>query len=73
MADDSVGRRMPFAFLAEVEKRFTAQFTPDTILAAGDHALEDEFDGELARLMHQYTTAPPADPLKQAQTDMNNV
>ena len=23
--------------------------------------------------MHQYSTSPPADPLKQAQTDLNNV
>ena len=23
--------------------------------------------------MHQYTTSPPADPLKQAQADLNNV
>jgi hypothetical protein len=25
------------------------------------------------QMMHQYTTAPPADPLKQAQSDLNNV
>jgi len=72
MADDSVGRRMPFAFLAEVERRFTAMFTPDTILSAGAHSL-GEFEPELARLMHQYTTAPPADPLKQARSDLDNV
>ncbi|RSH79835.1 uncharacterized protein EHS24_009495 [Apiotrichum porosum] len=72
MADDSVGRRMPFSFLAEVERRFTATYPADTIVAAGDHDL-DEFDAELSRLMHQYQTAPPADPLKQAQTDLNNV
>lgn len=72
MADDSVGRRMPFSFLAEVERRFTATYPADTIVAAGDHGL-DEFDAELSRLMHQYQTAPPADPLKQAQTDLNNV
>ena len=27
----------------------------------------------IAQLMKQYTTSPPADPLKQAQTDLNNV
>lgn len=48
MADDSVGRRMPFAFLAELERRFTAQYAQDTIVAAGDHGL-DEFEGELAK------------------------
>ena len=49
MADDSVGRRMPFGFLAELERRFTAQFTPDAIVAAGDHGL-DEFEGEVAKV-----------------------
>jgi vesicle-associated membrane protein 7 len=49
MADDSVGRRMPFGFLAEVERRFTAQFTPEVIQAAGDHGLE-EFEAELEKV-----------------------
>ncbi|KIR55754.1 vesicle-associated membrane protein 7 [Cryptococcus gattii Ru294] len=72
MADDSVGRRMPFAFLAELERRFTAQYESDDIVSAGAHSLE-EFEPELARLMHQYTSSPPADPLRQAQSDLNNV
>ncbi|KAL7421796.1 hypothetical protein Q5752_003567 [Cryptotrichosporon argae] len=72
MADDSAGRRMPFAFLAEVERRFTAMYNADTVAAAPAHSLGD-FEGELAKLMHQYTTAPPADPLKQARTDLDNV
>ncbi|KAK1924175.1 synaptobrevin-domain-containing protein [Papiliotrema laurentii] len=72
MADDSVGRRMPFAFLSEVEQRFTSIYASDEIVAAGSHSLE-EFEPELARLMHQYTTAPPADPLKQAKSDLDNV
>ncbi|BEJ16448.1 hypothetical protein CspHIS471_0510530 [Cutaneotrichosporon sp. HIS471] len=72
MADDSVGRRMPFGFLAEIERRFTAEYTPDEISSAGDHGLDD-FESELARLMNQYTENPPADPLKQAQTDLSNV
>ena len=70
MADDSVGRRMPFAFLAEVERRvrllereldrifevdandnvqFTAMFSPDVIISAGAHSL-DEFEPELSRV-----------------------
>ncbi|WWD17335.1 hypothetical protein CI109_101775 [Kwoniella shandongensis] len=72
MADDSVGRRMPFAFLAEVERRFTAQYSSDEIVSASGHSLGD-FESELAKLMHQYTTSPPADPLRQAQSDLNNV
>ncbi|EJT45903.1 vesicle-associated membrane protein [Trichosporon asahii var. asahii CBS 8904] len=65
MADDSVGRRMPFAFLAEVERRYS----PETVQAAGDHGLDD-FESELSK---QYTEAPPADPLKQARSDLDNV
>ncbi|WRT66331.1 uncharacterized protein IL334_003286 [Kwoniella shivajii] len=72
MADDSVGRRMPFAFLAEVERRFTASFSSDEVVSASAHSLGD-FENELAKLMHQYTTSPPADPLRQAQSDLNNV
>ncbi|ODO08849.1 vesicle-associated membrane protein 7 [Cryptococcus wingfieldii CBS 7118] len=72
MADDSVGRRMPFAFLADLERRFTAQYDSDDIVSAGAHSAED-FESELSKLMHQYTTAPPADPLRQAQSDLNNV
>lgn len=72
MADDSVGRRMPFAFLADLERRFTAQYESDDIVSAGAHSLE-EFEPELAKLMHQYTSSPPADPLRQAQSDLNNV
>ncbi|KAI9639499.1 synaptobrevin-domain-containing protein [Dioszegia hungarica] len=72
MADDSVGRRMPFAFLAEVERRFTNMFSPDEIVSASSHSLGD-FEAELSKLMHQYTTAPPADPLKQARSDLDNV
>ncbi|KAK8864367.1 hypothetical protein IAR55_001615 [Kwoniella newhampshirensis] len=72
MADDSVGRRMPFAFLAEVERRFTAQYSSDEIVSASGHSLGD-FETELAKLMDQYTTSPPADPLRQAQSDLNNV
>ncbi|RXK36411.1 vesicle-associated membrane protein 7 [Tremella mesenterica] len=72
MADDSVGRRMPFAFLADLERRFTAQHSSDEIVSAAAHSMGD-FEPELGRLMDQYTTSPPADPLRQAQTDLNNV
>ncbi|WVO16261.1 hypothetical protein L204_103936 [Cryptococcus depauperatus] len=72
MADDTVGRRMPFAFLADLERRFTSLYDNDEITAAVSHSLE-EFEPELSKLMHQFTTSPPADPLRQAQSDLNNV
>ncbi|ORX36691.1 synaptobrevin-domain-containing protein [Kockovaella imperatae] len=73
MADDSVGRRMPFGFLAEVERKFTSMFSSDMVISAGGHSLDHEFEPELKKLMDQYTANPPSDPLKQAKTDLDNV
>jgi vesicle-associated membrane protein 7 len=53
MADDSVGRRMPFAFLAEVERRFTNMFSPDEIVSASSHSLGD-FEAELSKVCLGY-------------------
>ncbi|KAJ9114551.1 hypothetical protein QFC20_001425 [Naganishia adeliensis] len=75
VADDTVGRRTPFAFLAEVGRRFKSRFSPQEFDAASvQHLqLQDELEDELEALMYQYSTNPPNDPLKQAQTDLNNV
>lgn len=98
VADDTVGRRTPFAFLAEVERRvrsswtvytpaqhslsgmtlslqFKTRFSPEDLESSSvTHSeLQDAFEGELEALMQQYTTNPPNDPLKQAQSDLNNV
>ncbi|KIO16871.1 hypothetical protein M407DRAFT_33475, partial [Tulasnella calospora MUT 4182] len=72
MADDAVGRRMPFAFLGELQQRFTTKYPPDVIYAAGDNGL-DEFDPEIGRLMHQFSTSPPPDALNQARQDLAQV
>ncbi|KAG8951086.1 hypothetical protein FRC00_007422 [Tulasnella sp. 408] len=72
MADDSVGRRMPFAFLGELQQRFNTKYSPDVIYAAGEDGL-DEFGPEIGRLMHQFTTAPPPDALNQARQDLAQV
>ncbi|KAJ9111398.1 hypothetical protein QFC19_001167 [Naganishia cerealis] len=65
----------PFAFLAEVERRFKTRFSPQDLEASTVSHLElqDAFEDELEALMHQYSTNPPNDPLKQAQSDLNNV
>jgi vesicle-associated membrane protein 7 len=63
-------------------------FSYDEIASASSHSL-GSFEGELKKvklawanwrsdeltgqLMHQYTTSPPADPLKQARSDLDNV
>ncbi|EJT99508.1 vesicle-associated membrane protein [Dacryopinax primogenitus] len=72
MADDSVGRRMPFAFLAELQRKFTTAYTPEVIFDVPAYGL-NEFSEEIGKLMHQYSTSPPPDALSQAQSDLQSV
>ncbi|KAL1731316.1 synaptobrevin-domain-containing protein [Schizophyllum commune] len=60
MADDSAGRRMPFGFLGAVKNHFLEDpeaFTSST----------------LAKLMHEFNTAPPQDELARAQNELQSV
>jgi len=72
MADDSVGRRMPFAFLAELQQRFTTKYASDVIFDAPAYGL-NQFSNEIGKLMHQFSTAPPPDALNQARQDLAQV
>jgi len=72
MADDSVGRRMPFSFLAELQRRFNARYTIDVILEADAYGL-NEFSPEIGKLMQEFTTSPPPDALNQARQDLAQV
>ncbi|KAF7369185.1 VAMP/synaptobrevin-like protein [Mycena venus] len=75
MADDSAGRRMPFAFLADLQRKFTS--APSSSMATSTdtpaHGLQGSFGPVIADLMHTYNTAPPADELARAQTELNQV
>ncbi|KAJ7489233.1 VAMP synaptobrevin-like protein [Mycena latifolia] len=72
MADDSAGRRMPFAFLAELQRKFAAlpSSSSTTSASPAHHALQSAFGPAIASLMHTYNTAPPADALARAQTEL---
>ncbi|KAK4701383.1 hypothetical protein P7C70_g4847, partial [Phenoliferia sp. Uapishka_3] len=72
VAEDSAGRRMPFAFLAELHKRFTAKYGPDEIEDAPAFGMAS-YEKDIAKLMQQYTDSPPNDPIKTAQAELNNV
>jgi vesicle-associated membrane protein 7 len=72
MADDSVGRRMPFAFLTELQRKFTSKYSMDAVQDAPPFGF-NEFSPEIGRMMHQFTTSPPADALSTAQADLNQV
>ncbi|KAF8342722.1 vesicle-associated membrane protein [Cantharellus anzutake] len=72
MADDSVGRRMPFSFLAELQHQFNAAYSQDTIFDAPPYGL-NEFSPRIGELMHQFTTSPPTDVLTQTREELNQV
>ncbi|PCH38932.1 VAMP/synaptobrevin-like protein [Wolfiporia cocos MD-104 SS10] len=76
MAEDSAGRRMPFTFLAELQQRFTSAPSAsdsDSFSSAPAYALQGTFGPTIAQLMHTYNTAPPADELARAQSELAQV
>ncbi|KAG8728292.1 hypothetical protein FRC10_005093, partial [Ceratobasidium sp. 414] len=68
MADDAAGRRMPFTFLADLQRRFTTAYPRDQIDDVPAYGL-NEFSPQIGR----YNTSPPADALNQAQQDLAQV
>ncbi|GJE92413.1 VAMP/synaptobrevin-like protein [Phanerochaete sordida] len=74
MADDSAGRRMPFTFLAELQRKFTSAAQPSSSSADSPaYALQGTFGPVIAQLMEQYNTAPPTDELARAQSELAQV
>lgn len=74
MADDAAGRRMPFAFLGELQRKFTSapsssNFSDETPA----YGLQGSFGPVIASLMHTFNTAPPTDELTRAQNELNQV
>ncbi|KAL5532451.1 hypothetical protein ACEPAF_6021 [Sanghuangporus sanghuang] len=75
MADDAAGRRMPFTFLAELQRRFAA--SPATSNRdVGDipsHGLQQSFGPQIAALVEEFNTAPPTDELRRARGELAEV
>ncbi|KAF8226715.1 vesicle-associated membrane protein [Tricholoma matsutake] len=74
MADDSAGRRMPFAFLSDLQRKFTS--APSSSTSSEEtpaHGLQGSFGTTISALMHTYNTSPPVDELTRAQTELNQV
>jgi len=72
MADEDLPRRVAFAFLNELLKRYTSTYTLDDITSASPYS-HSSFAPSIAKLMEQYTSNPPADPVKQAQQEIDGV
>ncbi|CRG86593.1 Translation initiation factor IF-2 [Talaromyces islandicus] len=68
------GRRIPFAFLLEMKRKFLSAYPPSTtefsaLPAYGCAA----YNAELRALLQQYNTAPPSDSLASARREIDSV
>ncbi|KII85521.1 hypothetical protein PLICRDRAFT_319270 [Plicaturopsis crispa FD-325 SS-3] len=69
MADDAAGRRMPFAFLGDLQHKPSSSSSG----SLPGYGLQGTFSPVIADLMTTYNTAPPADELQRAQNELNQV
>ncbi|RKP08683.1 Longin-like domain-containing protein [Thamnocephalis sphaerospora] len=72
MADDSFGRRIPFAFLEDLKTRFTALYTPDQVASAIAYGM-NEFSRTVAERMDFYSNNPSADRFRQVHGELEQV
>lgn len=67
-------RRMPFTFLAELQRKFASTAQPSSSSSdAPAYALQGSFGPVIAQLVEQYNTSPPTDELTRAQTELAQV
>ncbi|CCA68358.1 related to vesicle-associated membrane protein 7 [Serendipita indica DSM 11827] len=73
MADDALGRRIPFAFLDELQSKFNAYSPPTSSSSTPTASSYSGFTPTLSSLMHEYNTNPPPDALSNAQHNLAQV
>ncbi|PWN34960.1 snare-like protein [Meira miltonrushii] len=71
-ADGEMGRRLPFAFLSEVQKKFTSTFDA-TLLEDPQPADFASFTSTLSSTLNRFNTQPQSDPVKAAQAELAGV
>ena len=74
VAHSELGRRIPFAFLLDMKKKFLQQFKPDdtnfdSLPAYGSAS----FNTTLKSMLQQYNTSPPSDALSNARREIDSV
>ncbi|KXN65010.1 vesicle-associated membrane protein [Conidiobolus coronatus NRRL 28638] len=72
MADESFGRRIPFAFLENIKQKFTSSYSPNAIEDAPAYGF-NEFSKTLAQQMDTYSNDPNVDRFKQAKNEIEGV
>ncbi|GLJ43208.1 hypothetical protein SUGI_0897020 [Cryptomeria japonica] len=72
MADDTAGRRIPFAFLEDIHGRFVKTYgrAVHTALA---YAMNDEFSRVLSQQIDYYSNDPNADKINRIRGEMSQV
>ncbi|KLO06249.1 vesicle-associated membrane protein [Schizopora paradoxa] len=73
MADDSVGRRLPFAFLAELQRRFSALPSPSSASDVPAYGLQGSFSPTIKELMDTFNESPPEDEIDRAKGELAQV
>lgn len=72
MANDTFGRRLPFAYLEDIQMRFTKTYG-QTAYTALAYAMNDEFSRVLHQQMEYFSSNPNLDTLNRAKGEMNEV
>ncbi|MED6183335.1 hypothetical protein PIB30_036969 [Stylosanthes scabra] len=72
MADDTAGRRLPFAFLEEIHQRFVRTYGR-AVHSAQAYGMNDEFSRVLSQQMEYYSNYPNADRINRLKGEMSQV
>lgn len=72
MADDTAGRRIPFAFLEDIHQRFVRTYGR-AVHSANPYGMNDEFSRVLSQQMEYYSNDPNADRINRLKGEMSQV
>ncbi|KAL8158738.1 hypothetical protein V2J09_000275 [Rumex salicifolius] len=72
MAEESSGRRIPFAFLEDMHQRFVRTYGR-SIITAPAYGMNDEFSRVLSQQIDYYSNDPSADRMNRIKGEMNQV
>ncbi|KAL6502089.1 hypothetical protein OROGR_027222 [Orobanche gracilis] len=70
MADDTIGRRIPFVFLEEIHQRFVRTYGR-AVLSAQAYGMNDEFSRVISQQMEYYSNDPNADRINRIRGEMS--
>ncbi|KAK3818412.1 MAG: putative vesicle-associated membrane protein [Benniella sp.] len=73
MADDSFGRRIPFAFLQDIKTKFLEQYGQERALNSLVPYAMNEFSKTIAKQMEYYSTNPNVDRIRQVHGEIEQV